>query len=109
MNNFETFKEVSEVEALKYAIENIPYYEVTDNISHLPNKDTFKMKLLNLLAQEGKVLVNNAPDKDVFESVYTLWHEEMVKEFNPENQDNRYGAAEHQLHIDPRESEREAA
>ncbi len=105
MNDFETFKEISEAEALKYAIENIPYYEITENISHLPNKDTFKMKLLGLLAQEGKVLINNTPDKDTFESVYTLWHHDMIKDFNPENPTYRQEAERHQTHIDPHESE----
>ncbi len=109
MNNFETFKEISDAEALKFAIQEIPYFEVIDDITHLPNKDAFKIKLLGLLTKEGKVLLDTDPEKDIFESVYTLWHEEMIKEFNPENQDNRYEAERHQAHIDPHESERDVA
>jgi len=105
MASFETFKHVTPEEALAFAIEKIPYYEVTDNTSHLPNKNTFKIKLLGLLAQEGKLLPSTEFTADIFDSIYKNWHEAMIQDFNPENPTYRHDAERHQAHIDPHESE----
>jgi hypothetical protein len=104
MAGFEAFKDITPEEALLLAIQEIPYFEVVDNITHLPNKNDFKMKLLALLAKEGKVLLDKEGDNDVFESVYNNWHEEMIKEFNPESSATIEEAERHQTHIDPHES-----
>lgn len=109
MASFETFSEIALEDALDIAVKEIPYFEVVDNIHHLPDKNSFKVKLLDLLIQRGQVLGGTHTDTDLFEAVYKEWHKKMIEDFNPESSFNHYEAERHQAHIDARESEREVA